>query len=330
MRIPGKRRLQGSVRWLRSRFVNGALILGYHRVAQVTRDPFGLCVSPEHFRQHLEALCQYAQPVRLQTVAEGLSGKGWPRRSAVLTFDDGYADLLQVKPLLADYQVPATVFVTSGSMGDTFWWDELERIIWSADPLSGQPLWHADDSAWRWAPQGMDLRVQANDWTDGRLRMLQALYRALSPLSPMEREQAMDQLRDWAGLGEKDSPISRAMTDRELMELADGDWIEVGSHSVTHSSLADLPLSEQEKEIERSKAHLEALLGRPVAAFSYPNGSCSAATRHLVRDGGYAYACASHNDVVWRHSDRFILPRFWIPDWDGTTFGQWLKRWLRT
>jgi peptidoglycan/xylan/chitin deacetylase (PgdA/CDA1 family) len=330
VRVPGRKTMGRCVRWLRSRFVSGALILGYHRVAQTAQDPFGMCVSPEHFRQHLEALSRYAHPARLQMVARALPDDAWPRRSVVLTFDDGYADLLEVKPLLAHYQVPATVFVASGSMGGEFWWDELERIILSAHRLPEHLSLRVDGGVWEWEPGGVVSGERADRAAQDRLRLLQALYRLLRSLSPTKRQQAMDQLDHWAGIGKDRCPASRALADDELIELANGDLIEIGAHSVTHSSLADLPASEQREEIGQSKERLEALLGRPVTAFSYPNGSSSVQTRELVRNAGFACACASQNDVVWQGSDRFALPRFWIPDCDGAAFARWLRRWLGT
>ena len=49
-----------------------------------------------------------------------------------LTFDDGYADnLINAKPLLERYGIPATVFVASGYVGakDPFWWDRLQHVF---------------------------------------------------------------------------------------------------------------------------------------------------------------------------------------------------------
>jgi peptidoglycan/xylan/chitin deacetylase (PgdA/CDA1 family) len=330
VRVPGRKAIRKFAGWLRGRFVNGALILGYHRITEAAQDPFGMCVSPGHFERHLEVLCRYAHPTRLQTIAGGLHDGNWPRRSVVLTFDDGYADLLEIELLLARYQVPATVFVATGAMGSEFWWDELQRITLSPDTLLRHLVLHIGDSTWSWTPELVRTARHADRRSDLRPSLLQALYRLLSPLQPATRQHAMDQLRDWAGTGKEGSPSSRALTDVELIKLANGDWIEIGAHSVTHASLAALPISAQQKEIEESKGCLEALLGRGVAAFSYPNGSSSAETRELVRGAGYAYACASQNDVVWRGSDRFELPRFWIPDWDEAAFARWLRQWLES
>ena len=132
LRIPGMKSLGQAARWLRSRFANGVLTLGYHRIAQVARDPYSTCVAPQHFEQHLAVLRQRACPISLGELVSGLERGKLPRRAVVLTFDDGYAETLsQAKPLLKHYQVPATVFVTTGYLGREFWWDELDRIVWS-------------------------------------------------------------------------------------------------------------------------------------------------------------------------------------------------------
>ncbi len=262
MRIPGLKILQRSARWLRSRFTHGALILGYHRVADVAHDPHLMCVSPQHFAAQLEALRRFAHTVSLQELVLGLQNGALPRRAVALTFDDGYADVLyHAWPLLERYEIPATVFVVSGCLGREFWWDESAR--------------------------------------------------------------------DKAGIASSSQQHGRALTADEVIQLARYNLVEIGSHSVTHPKLATRPVDEQRSEIQQSKAYLEELLGRPVTSFSYPHGSVSDGTRNIVRETGYRCACASFNDVVYRGSDPFRLPRFWVPDWDGDRFGRWLRWWLR-
>ena len=130
MRLPGLKYLRQSGCWLRSRIVPGVLILGYHRIAAVSNDAFDLCVAPQHFAQQLEILHRYTQPLSLPEMILNLRDRRFPKRAIVLTFDDGYADILyQAKPLLERYQIPATVFVTTGYMEREFWWNKLERIL---------------------------------------------------------------------------------------------------------------------------------------------------------------------------------------------------------
>jgi peptidoglycan/xylan/chitin deacetylase (PgdA/CDA1 family) len=91
----------------------------YHRVAIQERDPWALCVQPKNFEAHLQQVAHLA--VGLDQVLQTLP----PRRFVLLTFDDGYRDNLECAlPLLEIYQVPALVFVTTGS-GSNFWWEHL-------------------------------------------------------------------------------------------------------------------------------------------------------------------------------------------------------------
>jgi peptidoglycan/xylan/chitin deacetylase (PgdA/CDA1 family) len=262
MRIPGKKTVQQSIRWLRSRLVPGVLILGYHRVDDVVCDPHSLCVSPKHFSEQLDVLSRVAQPISLKELINGLTENELPRRAVVLTMDDGYADIwYQAWPILEQYKIPATLFVSSGFLDRQFSWDIQE-------PTGSQHV-----------RNGMN--------------------------------------------------IGRALTSGELINIASTGLVEIGSHSVNHPQLAARPVSEQLFEIQMSKRQLEDLLNQPVVSFSYPHGSASDVTIDLVRENGYRCGCASFNDVVQRYSNPFHLPRFWIEDWDGDKFYDWIRWWLK-
>src|SRR5262245_19306871 len=132
MRVRGLRRLAHSARWIRHLSVGSALILLYHRIAEPAADPFDLCVTPQHFAEHLEQLRRHHRIISLTELSQRLASGATLRHTVVLTFDDGYADNLHhAKPLLERYDAPATVFVTSGYVGQDreFWWDELERLL---------------------------------------------------------------------------------------------------------------------------------------------------------------------------------------------------------
>jgi peptidoglycan/xylan/chitin deacetylase (PgdA/CDA1 family) len=57
----------------------------------------------------------------------------------------------------------------------------------------------------------------------------------------------------------------------ELMVLSNDGLVNVGAHTLSHIVLAAQPLQVQQSEIAGSKALLEQILGRPVAA-AYPYG----------------------------------------------------------
>jgi peptidoglycan/xylan/chitin deacetylase (PgdA/CDA1 family) len=160
-----------------------------------------------------------------------------------------------------------------------------------------------------------------------RKNVVLSVYRLLLSLCDEKRQEAIKQLRAWSGV-EKGPPLQRVLSADEIVRLAQGGLVEVGAHTVTHPFLAKLPGSTQRREVQESKGYLEEVLGQPVRSFSYPNGSFSRETLGIVRDSGYACACDSIVNIVWRRSNCFQLPRFWVNDWDGDTFSRHLKRWL--
>jgi peptidoglycan/xylan/chitin deacetylase (PgdA/CDA1 family) len=271
----------------------------------------------------MEFLRQNANPLSLQELILSLKNGKISRRAVVITFDDGYADnLYHAKPVLEQYEIPASVFVTVDYLGREFWWDELASILITPESLPKTLKLYANGQTLQWT-----LNV-GND-TNMREQLILSLYRLLQQSAPEERQKSILEIQDWAGgPASGDLNSKRALKTSEIIELAKGGPIEIGAHTMSHPLLAALPAETQQFEIKQSKLHLEEVLGKSVASFSYPNGSFSRETANIVRNSGFTCGCASHNDIVWRGSDRFCLPRFWIPDWDGAKFSQWLQRWL--
>jgi peptidoglycan/xylan/chitin deacetylase (PgdA/CDA1 family) len=321
MRLPGKKRLVLANRWLRSRFTTAGLILGYHRVSDVTDDFYSICVRPEHFAEQMAVLRREANPISLDEMIEGLKIGSLPPRAVAVTFDDGYADnLYQAKPVLEEHEIPATLFVASGYLGRRFWWDELAYLLRDSETLPQEISVEAAGKTFQW-------RLPDADKESGHL-LLEETYRDMLGFTAEQQEQALQQLRQLIVPAHKQSNCNgRALTPDELQDFSSNGLVTIGSHSVSHPLLASLSRESQRQEIEWSKRDLEALLGKSVNSFSYPNGSYDKTTRSLVQDAGYAYACASHNDVSSVKTDRFNLPRFWIPDQNGSQFSGWLRRW---
>src|SRR5215216_7794219 len=153
MRVRGVGRLRRALQRIKRRVSDRALILMYHRVAEPGCDPWELAVTPEHFRQHLEVLRKYDRMMRNDQLAASLERGKLPNRAVVVTFDDGYADnLLSAKPLLEKYDVPATVFIATGYVGNEreFWWDELERVCLQPGKLPGMLRLNVNGKAYEW------------------------------------------------------------------------------------------------------------------------------------------------------------------------------------
>src|SRR5688500_17546145 len=85
--------------WLRNRALQPAVILCYHRVTTLERDPHILALTPDQFEEHLVAIREIGTPVSLRELADAVRDGRWIRNGVVVTFDDGYADnLYEAKP----------------------------------------------------------------------------------------------------------------------------------------------------------------------------------------------------------------------------------------
>jgi peptidoglycan/xylan/chitin deacetylase (PgdA/CDA1 family) len=316
MRIPGKKTAVQINRWLSSRLSHRGIILGYHRVASPTSDEYEICVSASFFAEQMQVIRQKYRPVSLMDMAAGLLSGMLPHKSVAVTFDDGYADnLYAAKPLLERFEIPATVFVSPGSLGHEFWWDKLEQLILSPPEL----------------PDSLHLSLGEGrlEWNGGeRRQLLKLLYNRLLLLDDTPREDILQSIQTWTGHSYEDRLAYRALQPDELAELARDGLVDIGAHTMTHPILSRLPAAQQRDEIQCSKIRLEEILGRSVTGFAYPNGFFGEDTVSIVKDMKFDYACSSKRDVVWRKQDRYHLPRFWSHNWNGDRFARDLQLWL--
>ena len=135
-----------------------ALILLYHRVALPGADPWALCVSPEHFSEHMEVLRRIASPCTLSELVRAHAANSIPENAVAVTFDDGYLDnLTNARPILEEHDVPATIFVCSSAVGrrQEFWWDQLERaLLQSPEKLPERLELDIDGKRMTWSLRG--------------------------------------------------------------------------------------------------------------------------------------------------------------------------------
>ena len=96
MKLRGLSRLRRIWWQLKRTFVTqwGAIILCYHRIADLPNSPRRLWVSPHRCAEQLEVLTQKFMPISLSELVNGLLEGQVPDRAVVVTFDDGYADNL--------------------------------------------------------------------------------------------------------------------------------------------------------------------------------------------------------------------------------------------
>lgn len=310
--------------WRRvSRVPRGPLVLLYHRVAEIETDPWGLCVSPARFSEHLEVLRRYGPCVTLGEFARQLEAGRLSSRTVAITFDDGYADnLFEAKPLLEKYDTAATFFLAAELLNSSqeFWWDDLERILMSPGILPSELVLRIGEVEIKHefadgAPFRPSERLRDRQWTykdippTPRHALYLELWKLLKPLGHTDRQAVLTELRTWAGVMIRARPTHRPLSTDEAVILGSSANVEIGAHTLTHPTLPPQPLSVQHYEIEGSKTACEALAGRPVISFSYPFGDHTDVTRQVVKNAGYFVSCAIKAGTTKDRSDRYRLPR---------------------
>jgi peptidoglycan/xylan/chitin deacetylase (PgdA/CDA1 family) len=88
--------------------------------------------------------------------------------------------------------------------------------------------------------------------------------------------------------------------------------MEVGSHSLSHQRLHELPQDVAGYEIAESRAGLRNMLGVPIEHFAYPFGHFTADIVKLVRRAGYSSAVTVLPGVARASDDPLRLPRILV------------------
>jgi peptidoglycan/xylan/chitin deacetylase (PgdA/CDA1 family) len=318
-----------------------AMILTYHRVTELTRDPQLLAVAPSRFSEHLELLRREWHPIGLRDLAKAIAAGRVPRRAVCVTLDDGYRDnLINAKPLLERADIPATVFIASGALDDdaVALSDEIETLLLGASAPPAHVRVTVDNVEQEWTLGTYTASQEARDrgWNvldpqdpSPRHSAYRVLHAQLHRLGAAARRSALAASREALGIPAK--PSSRRMlTAQEVAALAAGGSIEIGAHSVNHPKLRFLSDAEQDREIRESKRRLESIVGAAVTSFAYPYGTredYDERTVALVRKAGFELACSNFEGLITPRSPLYELPRFVVRDWDADTLAKHLRAW---
>lgn len=295
---------------LAERYTQGlGAILMFHRVRPRPQQDFepnrGLEVSPQfldrllgHLRRRgYEIVSLDAALLRLQ------NSEGEGRPFVVLTFDDGYRDLVDhALPTLERHRAPFVAYVTAGFAAGSarLWWAELEAAIRRLDRVdvvaNGRRFHLSIESAAEKARAFARICHCLEAGSDDELLRVALALCAQSGVEP--RSLTASLCLDWEG----------------VRKLARCELATIGAHSVTHPRLAKLDTVSAMREMRESRETIEAELGVSVRHFSYPTGDrASAAEREFefAAQLGFASAVTTRRGMIFpQHRDhRFAMPR---------------------
>jgi peptidoglycan/xylan/chitin deacetylase (PgdA/CDA1 family) len=294
-----------------------AVVLVYHRVGERTLDPWRLTVDPEIFAGQMETLARDWSPISLAELVEGFGRRRLPGRAVAVTFDDGYADNLEVAaPILLEHKITATLFVATDLIdsGGPLWWDELAVLLLEPARLPATlTLSSGNGNQWSIPSVAADeprAAVTTQPWEarpGTRLRAFYEVWLALRELDAPTIEAALNEIAEWA-----DAPRSSArvlLTWEQLREFAALPGFELGAHTLTHPVLPSCSAEGARAEIAGSAERLRAEAGVDVGQFAYPFGAWDENLARLVADLGFSAAHTTDGGAISWRSSPHALPR---------------------
>lgn len=310
---------------------DSAVILNYHRVNVPTSSANNLTVSTEFFREQMKVLREHFDPIALCTLRNKQklirNHLSKDKKKVVVTFDDGYADtLLNAYPILEEFDIPASVYITTGMIDkkSEFWWDELEELI--VKILSDDGL-HAVE---RIVQEEFGVSVSVGGGRENFYLQLTPLFK---PMTEARIAEVLSKIRRVAGTEALARDPQRPMTMAELIELSKKPLIEIGAHTVHHESLGHLDYATQYSEMKNSKAFLEKNLEIKVRTIAYPFGSAgdfNEDTKMIAETLGLELGLTTVGGVTTPVTAPYEVPRMYVKNWNGKEFLQKLNKFFYT
>ncbi len=266
-----------------SPFTSTNLVMTFHGVP-----------SSAWFRRALETIGRWYRFVEVGEVRDFLHAGQRFNNGCLVTFDDGehsFAD--EALPVLEALGIPAVLFVSPGVLSaGNYWFQDLRTLR---------------------ARVGDEVVRQTAAARLGVSADRVAGYSVLALLKSLRLDEIRQLLDDLAAQNGVRFDQRWNLTLDEVAALDRHPQVTVGAHSMHHPILANETDDVAEQEIAGSVQALQALLGRPMDTFAYPNGArgldYDGRERRLLRECGVRLAFATDTGFINGQTDPLAIPR---------------------
>jgi peptidoglycan/xylan/chitin deacetylase (PgdA/CDA1 family) len=283
----------------RSRIYNatGGRILVYHGIC--INDPFRfntVFIKLKNFEKQLQLYKKYFQVVSLDDFYQ--QNYDLHKFALCLTFDDGFANNHKyVLPLLEQYQVPATFFVTGIRK-------EGYDILWN-DVLSIAGIYGPDKIVFRGDEY---LKNKTHKYISTSTK--KSLNDVLRSSGFEDKQQMLEKFDRLKNRVNEDYWLQ--MTGEEIKKMSASKWVTIGSHSYYHNDLANISGINLNKDLAQSKNYLEELTGGEIKSIAFPYGSYSHEAIASAKAAGYSQLLATEFLFPADHEDSTMKERLTI------------------
>lgn len=251
----------------------GARILVYHGICMKDHLRYNtLFIKLNTFEAHLRLYKEYFNIISLDDFYQQRFAEG--RFNVCLTFDDGFANNYKyVLPLLEQYEVPATFFITGIR-------DAGYNILWN-DVLN---------MAYQHGPEKFNFKEE--EFIKGKYKRYvsvstgQRLGDILRSTGFENKTLMIEALDSYKNKAEKDFWLQ--MSEEEIKLLSASKWVTIGSHSYYHNDLTKISASLVKSDMIKTKQFLENITGKDVKALAFPYGSYTKETLEIAKNAGHS------------------------------------------
>jgi len=258
---------------------------------------------------HLEDIVLYFRKrnyefISLDRISEWLNDSRKERKRFVtFTFDDGYRDNLEFAwPVLRKYGVPFTIYITNSfpEKKALIWWYILEDLILKVSGIN----YSFETGRVKRSCSGIHARETVfNTVRNHILRMNQD-----NLSSELER------FFDYYGFDAYSLSNELTLSWDNIAELAADPLVSIGSHTLNHYNLINLPDEIAWSEIAESQRIIESRINKKVLHFCYPLGKYGKRELELVKRSGFMTATTIKTANIFSdHTEHLLsLPRIHV------------------
>ena len=258
------------------RSARGARILNYHGICLDDHLRFNtIFLKLKTFEKQLKFYKKHFNVISLDDYYQQKFSND--KFNICLTFDDGFANNYKyVLPLLAQYQIPATFFITAiKAEGEDILWNDFLAIASKYGPskitLKNEVYYKGAGRKYISTQTGISINDQLlYTGIVEKNEMMAELY----PLVPFK-------------LNAEEEDYWLQMTEEQIKDLAQSPWVSIGAHGFYHNDLSKIKIADASDEMRASKLYLENLIGKPVTSLAFPYGTYTTLVVEKAKEIGY-------------------------------------------
>jgi len=243
--------------------INTVSILTYHGVTERPLEVTDWCfIDVCDFEEQIKYISSNFHVVHLSDAFSYIK-KECKKPIAVVTFDDGFYNNYTIAyPILEKYQVPATIYLTTGLINtdETLWFCNLNLAVSS----SRKPKF-------TWENKLFDISDNKNK--SKSIAQLKSVLKLKTVEEMNESLIDIYRILDYFPIPPipYDSPF-RMLDYDAICEMKKSPLINFGAHTVTHAILTKIPKDQSKFEINKSIENVNIITGNNNQTFAYPNG----------------------------------------------------------